>query len=166
MNDPMTMLKGDHRDVKAMLKMLAESEEGPERKTLCQTATEALLLHMTIEEELVYPLIKMHVGVEEDEEASIEHGLARAGLTTMGSMVDKPGFGAAVEMLAGGINHHVEEEESELLPELKAAMKRTDWLRLGDQIAAAKAAAGAPVAKPHKRRAAKRTKASANGARK
>ena len=121
---------------------------------------------MTIEEELVYPLIKMHVGTEEDEEANIEHGLARDGLTTMGSMVDKPGFGAAVEMLAGGINHHVEEEESELLPDLKSAMERTEWLRLGDQIAAAKSAAGAPAAKPHKRRAAKRTKASANSARK
>ena len=166
MNDPMTMLKGDHQEVKAMLKALAESEEGPEREALCQKATEALRLHMTIEEELVYPLIKMHVGAEEDEEANIEHGLARDGLTTMGSMVDKPGFGAAVEMLAGGINHHLEEEESNCPPELKAAMKRTDWPRLGDQIAAGKTAAGAPVAKPHKRRAAKRTKAPANGARK
>ena len=165
-NDPMTMLKGDHREVKAMLTTLAESEEGPEREALCRKATEALLLHMTIEEELVYPLIKTHVGADEDEEANIEHGLARDGLTTMGSMVDKPGFGAAVEMLAGGISHHVEEEESELLPELKSAMDPAEWLRLGDEIAAARAASGAPVAKPYKRRATKRTKVSSNGARK
>ena len=121
---------------------------------------------MVIEEELVYPLIKTHVGVEEDEEANIEHGLARDGLTTMGSMVDKPGFGAAVEMLAGGINHHVEEEETELLPELKLAMDRIAWLELGEQIAATKATAGAPAARPHQRRAAKRPKASTNSSRK
>lgn len=108
----------------------------------------------------------MHVGAEEDEEANIERGLARDCLTTMGSLIDKPGFGAAVEMLAGGINHHVEDEESELLPEFKSAMPRAEWLSLGDQIVAAKATAGVPVAKPHKRRAAKRTNASANGARK
>lgn len=165
MNDPMTILKADHREVKAMLKTLAASEEGPERDALCKKVNEALLLHMEIEEQFVYPLIKEHVGVEEDEEASIEHGLAKDGLTTMGSMVAKPGFGAAVEMLAGGINHHVEEEETELLPELKSEMERTDWLALGDQIAAAKEAAGSPVPGPSKRRATKRTKAGSNGSR-
>ncbi len=157
MNDPMTMLKADHRDVKAMLKTLAESEEGAEREALCQKVIAALTVHMTIEEQLVYPLIQSKVGDEEAEEANVEHGLAKDALAKMGSMVSQPGFGAAVEMLAGGIEHHVEEEETELLPELKASMERADWLQLGDQIADAKAAAGMKPPAPHRRRAAKRT---------
>jgi len=31
MNDPMTMLKADHREAKKLLTALGESEEGPER---------------------------------------------------------------------------------------------------------------------------------------
>ena len=162
MNDPMTMLKADHREVKAMLKTLADSDEGPEREALCEKVAEALTLHMTIEERLVYPLVKQLVGQEEDEEANIEHGLAKDGLSKMVSLVARPGFGAAVEMVAGGISHHVEEEETELLPELKSAMERADWLSLGDQIAEAKKNAGAPASEPAKRRSSKRAKSSSN----
>jgi hemerythrin-like domain-containing protein len=159
MNDPMTILKADHRDVKSMLKTLAESEEGKDRNSLCEKVSVALSLHMKIEEELVYALIREHVGDEEDEEANVEHGLAKDGLALMVSMLTKPGFGASVEMLAGGINHHVEEEESELLPELKSALTRADWLKLGDQIAAIKESAGEAPRTPSRRRAAKRPRA-------
>jgi hypothetical protein len=165
MNDPMTMLKADHREVKAMLKKLADTDEGTERESLCEQVAAALSLHMTVEEELVYPLVKDLVGDEEDEEANVEHGLAKEGMAKMQAMVAAPGFGAVVEMLAAGISHHVEEEESELLPELKAQLPRADWLALGDRIADAKAAAGAPKPTPSRRRSAKRAKTGANSAR-
>lgn len=165
MNDPMTILKADHREAKAMLKTLADSERGTDRDALCAKVTDALQLHMVIEEDLVYPLVKKLVGAEEDEEANIEHGLSRTGLATMGSMVDMPGFGAAVEMLAGGIKHHVEEEETELLPELKRTMDRSAWLELGDQIAAMKVE-GAAASEAPKRVAEKRPKTSKSTSRK
>jgi hemerythrin-like domain-containing protein len=156
MNDPMTILKADHREVKRLLTALAESEEGAEREKMCDEVTTALKLHMEIEEKILYPVVAKEIGAEDAEEADIEHGLAREGLRTMGSMVAKPGFGAAAEMLKGGITHHVEEEETELLPELKEKLDRADWLALGDAIAAAKAAAGAPVPPARRRRSAKR----------
>ena len=34
MNDPMTILKADHREVKKLLASLGESEEGPEREKM------------------------------------------------------------------------------------------------------------------------------------
>jgi hypothetical protein len=58
-------------------------------------------------------------------------------------------------MVKGGIEHHVEEEESELLPELKEALERSEWLALGDAIAEGKAAAGMPL--PSKRNPTKRS---------
>jgi len=42
---------------------------------------------------------------ETAEEAEIEHGLAREGITKLNELVSAPGFGAAVEMLKGGIGH-------------------------------------------------------------
>jgi hypothetical protein len=59
-------------------------------------------------------------------------------------------------MLKAGITHHVEEEETELLPELKSALSREQWLALGDKIAEAKEAAGA-AAPASRRKSTKRT---------
>ncbi|MEP7204066.1 MAG: hemerythrin domain-containing protein [Ilumatobacteraceae bacterium] len=156
MNDPATILKADHREVKKLLTALGESEEGPEREKMADKVNAALTLHMQIEENLLYPSVAEFVGEEDEEEAEIEHGLARDALAKMMSMVDKPGFGAAAEMLLGGIEHHVEEEETEILPELKETLPRADWLALGDAIAQAKADAGQPVAPPKRRRSQKR----------
>jgi len=121
-----------------MLSTLADSDEGPERENLVKELQAALTLHMKIEEELVYPLVAEHVGAEDEEEAEVEHKLAREGLEKVTTMVQQPGFGAAVEMLLAGIKHHVNEEETEILPELKAALDRKQWLTLGDAMADAK----------------------------
>jgi hemerythrin-like domain-containing protein len=110
---------------------------------------------MEIEENILYPIVAKEVGAEDEEEAEIEHSLAREGLAKLAERVAKPGFGAAVEMLKAGIAHHVEEEETELLPELKSALSREEWLTLGDKIFDAKTVAGAPP-KTSPRRSAKR----------
>jgi hemerythrin-like domain-containing protein len=164
MNDPMTILKADHRDVKKLLTSLGDSEEGPEREKMAAEVQSALTLHMRIEEEILYPAVAEHVGEDDEEEAEIEHGLVREGLTKMLAMVDAPGFGAVAEMLLGGIEHHVEEEETEILPALKEALPRADWLALGDSIAQAKTDAGQPPAKPKARRSTKRKSTKAKSA--
>ena len=156
MHDPMTILKADHREAKQLMTALGETDEGSERDTLASELDDALSLHMSIEEALVYPLVAKHVGAEDEEEAEIEHGLAREALSKVMSMRDVPGFGAAVEMLKGGITHHVEEEESELLPSLKDAISRDQWLELGDAIAKAKADAGAALPAVNRKKSAKR----------
>jgi hemerythrin-like domain-containing protein len=111
---------------------------------------------MHIEEDILYPAVAEYVGREDEEEAEIEHGLTREGLSKMMSMTAVPGFGAAAQMLLGGIEHHVEEEETEILPALKDALPRQDWLALGDSIATAKTSAGQPIAHPKPRRSQKR----------
>ena len=156
MNDPMTILKADHREAKKLLTALGDSEEGPQRETMAAQVEAALTLHMKIEEDIVYPAVADYVGKDDEEEAEIEHGLAREGLAKMMSMVEVPGFGAAAQMLLGGIQHHVEEEETEILPELKDAMPKAEWLAMGDAIAQAKADAGQPLPEPKRRRSQKR----------
>lgn len=158
MNDPMRILKADHREVAQLLARLADTDEGTERENLVSEVETKLGLHMELEESLVYDLVEEHVGAEDKEEAEIEHGLVRETLTKLREMIEQPGFGAVVEMLRGGISHHVEEEEREILPELKDAMGNAEWRDLGDRIAEAKQAAGMPVAQPQtaKRRSAKR----------
>lgn len=159
-NDPMRILKADHREVEKLLDQLAESDEGDERNRLVDELFTKLTAHMEAEETIVYPPVKSQVGEEDEEEAEVEHDLAREGLNKLKEMAEMPGFGAAVEMLKGGISHHVDEEEHELLPELKEALDREEWLAIGDALVAAKQAAGLPVPQPPKRKSTKRSRSS------
>ena len=138
MNDPVAMLKQDHRDVAALLKKLDASKPGAARRSTVQKLVKALLLHMEIEETIVYPSVKKLVGAEEAHEAVIEHGLVRKSLTELEELVAEPGFGAAVAMITAGIKHHVKEEETEVFPELKRKLERPQLLEMGDAVSAAK----------------------------
>lgn len=129
--DVLTHLINQHREVEAMLKMLADSKEGQERKATVAELTESLSTHMKLEERFVYPIVQDVVGKDEEMEAENEHRLARDGLQKLHEMVSEPGFGAAVDMVKAGINHHVEEEEDEVFPELRK--KASDRIEaLGD----------------------------------
>jgi hemerythrin-like domain-containing protein len=119
MNDPIAILKRDHREAAAMLTRLAASKPSAARRKATDKLVAALTLHMAIEEDLVYPLVAARVGDEEEHEAEIEHGLARDGLSKMTELVDEPGYGAVVAMVTAGIKHHVREEETQVFPNLK-----------------------------------------------
>jgi len=137
-NDPIAMLKQDHREASAMLRDLAESKPGATRRKTTEKLSQALALHMEIEESLIYPLVAERVGEEEEQEAETEHSLAREGLAKMNELVDEGGFGAAVAMVTAGIKHHVKEEETEIFPQLKQQLERDELARLGDEVVAAK----------------------------
>jgi hemerythrin-like domain-containing protein len=138
MNDPIALLKKDHREVEAMLKTLSTSSPGARRRATVEKVTSALQLHMQIEESDIYPLVSRLVGKDDAEEAETEHRLARDGLDKLAELTDEPGFGAAVAMLTAGIKHHVKEEEQEMFPALKKKLDREQLLAVGDQVAAAK----------------------------
>jgi hemerythrin-like domain-containing protein len=139
MNDPIALLKADHREAAAMLKTLGESKRpGDKRRRTTAKLVAALQLHLQIEESLVYPLVAQRVGKKEEQEAEIEHSLAREGLAKLSELVDEPGFGAAVAMLTAGIKHHVKEEETEVFPKLKSKLDRAELAKLGDAVASKK----------------------------
>jgi hemerythrin-like domain-containing protein len=138
MNDPVVLLKKDHREAEAMLKTLASSKPGARRRATVDKLVAALQLHMQTEESYVYPLVAEVVDEESAREAEIEHQLARDGLSQLQDLVDVPGFGAVVAMLTAGIKHHVKEEEQEMFPALKRNIDREQLRALGDEVAAAK----------------------------
>jgi hemerythrin superfamily protein len=138
MNDPVVLLKKDHREAEAMLKTLASSRPGARRRATVEKLVAALQLHMQIEESDVYPVVAEVEGEETAREAEIEHQLARDGLSKLQELVDAPGFGAVVAMLTAGIKHHVKEEEQEIFPKLKRKIDRDQLRVLGDEVAAAK----------------------------
>lgn len=113
-------LEQQHREAEDLLARLEQADEEAEQRRLVDELTTAMQQHMQIEEEQVYPALARLDG-EAAEEADVEHGLARDGLSQLAAMIGQPGFGAAVAMVQAGIQHHVEEEEGEAFPRLREA---------------------------------------------
>jgi len=141
MPDVFTLLENDHRTVESMLEELADSSPGPEREQLVDKLATALRVHMGFEEEAVYPLLAS-LDAEMEEEAEVEHRLAREGMTKMAELLDAPGFGAAVEMVKAGIGHHVQEEEQEAFPKLRSSVDDGTAKQLASDLLQRKTEAG------------------------
>jgi hypothetical protein len=76
---------------------------------------------MELEETTLYPAMEPVTGEETVTEGIKEHELARKALQDVLDLApDQPGFGGALEALKAGIEHHVEEEENEVFPELRS----------------------------------------------
>lgn len=117
--DELEHLTKEHREVEKLVEKLKDSEEGKEREQILDELSESLEVHMEVEERFVYPIAQEIAEEEEVEEADNEHDLLRNGLKTLYEMKDEPGFGAAVDMFKSGLSHHVEDEESEMFPQLR-----------------------------------------------
>lgn len=128
--DPTKILEADHRQAEDLLKRIKDAE-GDERASLIDELAAALLAHMELEERILYPAIKDVLGDESLEEAEAEHRLAREALNDVVAMAgDAPGIGAAVDTLEAAISHHVEDEESDVFPDLREkAASRLEELR-------------------------------------
>ncbi|MDQ2649838.1 MAG: hemerythrin domain-containing protein [Actinomycetota bacterium] len=117
--DVTRMLEADHRMVEGLFSKIEEAE-GEERTALVSELAEALQSHMELEEQVVYPAMAPVTGEEKVEEGVTEHQLAKKGLADLVAQTpDGPGFGAAMEAVKAGIEHHVEEEEQDVFPELR-----------------------------------------------
>jgi hemerythrin superfamily protein len=118
--DVIEHLTEEHRKAEQLMERLGQSDPGPARDGIVDQLEEALAVHMAVEEQFLYPIVESALGSEETAEANAEHDLAREGLTIVRDMQAEAGFGAAVDMLKGGVAHHVHEEEGELFPRLRA----------------------------------------------
>ncbi|MET8000247.1 hemerythrin domain-containing protein [Nonomuraea glycinis] len=120
--DVITLITRDHRKVEELFARLT-SGKGDPSATVAELHA-LLIAHARAEEDRVYPGIDAHHGLEEHKEAEVLlDALVRA----------RPGtkeFRETLEKLVDSVNHHVEEEESELLPKLarQAGAKRLEEL--------------------------------------
>jgi hemerythrin superfamily protein len=137
--DPIAMIEADHRKVEQLFARI-ESAEGGDRAALVKELVTELLVHMELEEGHVYPLVEQDVDPELAEEAEVEHQLARTGMAQLADLApDAPGFDGALAMVKAGIEHHVEEEEAEVLPKLAEQLSAEQRSELGEKLAAIKA---------------------------
>jgi hemerythrin-like domain-containing protein len=132
--NPIMMLQADHRRVEALFLRIGTADDG-ERAELVRQLLSALRVHMELEERHVYPLLAAEVDADLAVEAEVEHQLARDGLRRLKDLTpDEPGFDAALTMVMAGIEHHVQEEESEAFPRLVTQMGPDRLAELAQQL--------------------------------
>ena len=147
--DVVALIKADHRKVE---KLFREFEEAGDRayktkQDLVIEIIKELEVHATIEEETYYPAVEAKAkkdGKELIAEAVEEHHVVKILLGELRSMSSEDeAFDAKVTVLMENVRHHVEEEESELLPQSGKVLGDDELTRLGEEMAARKQQLGA-----------------------
>ena len=138
------LLKKQHREVKALFGK-AKKAKSTDRRNVMDEITQKLQTHMTIEEEIFYPAVRELDSKKTDEivpEAYEEHHVVKLVLAELPDVdLDDEQYEAKVTVLSELIEHHVEEEETEMFKSAeKLGAERLG--ELGDEM---NMAAGAPA---------------------
>jgi hemerythrin superfamily protein len=139
--DAIEMLKADHKAVKALFKKFAalkdDADEGndEEKVAVVQQICDALTVHAEIEEEIFYPAVREAIDDEDlMDEALVEHAGAKDLIAQLQGMdAEDDLYDAKVTVLGEQIDHHVEEEETDMFPKAKKA--KVDTVELGKSMA-------------------------------
>jgi len=127
------MLKADHRRVKELVHDFERAQSGAEKQKLLNTIIKELTVHTVLEEEFVYPILDKldHDG---SEEAVEEHHVVKLVLEELSNMsAEAETVATKVKVLWEMVQHHIKEEETDLLPKVKWSGE--DMQELGKRMA-------------------------------
>ena len=135
--DALQLLKQDHEEVKGLLEKLdSTTERGVKtREELFTKVSRELEVHEAIEEEIFYPALKEHPKAKELVlEAYEEHHVVDNVMAEIRELpYDDEAWGAKLTVMKENVEHHIEEEEQEMLPDAKKKLgKETE--ALGEQM--------------------------------
>ena len=123
-NDALSLLKGDHDEVKKLFKEI-EAEE--DKEAIFNQIKGTLEVHVTIEEEIFYPAVKKARSEEvkdEVREAYEEHRQIKALLAAIADISpDDESYSAKIKVLKEDVEHHVKKEEGEMFPDARKYLR-------------------------------------------
>lgn len=144
--DAIVMLRDDHKAVKKLFTTL-KGHDVSVVPDICRELT----VHAEIEETIFYPAVRECIDMLDVNEAYEEHGVAKTLIAELSAMDPSDDYyEAKAVVLMEMVEHHIEEEEGEMFPEVREAFGRNRLQELGEQMADAKARvqADAPVVSP------------------
>jgi hemerythrin superfamily protein len=149
--DALTLLIADHNRVKGLATRFKAADEAGDLRTAVELAGKIfteLEVHTTIEETVFYPAVT-HLNDEVHDlvvEGLEEHHVVK-GLIAEATAMDPSDehWAAKVTVAIENVDHHVEEEETEMFPKVRSGMDLAARDALGDQLEARKKELGAPT---------------------
>ncbi len=138
--DAIELLTTDHAEVEQMFVQIESLPEGDSRNALVQGVIRELSVHAAIEEQILYPAIRTALPDGETlvQEAIDEHQQVKETLAAIERADDPTGRDQLLVQLMSDVRHHVEEEEAELFPKMRASIGASELQVMGGKLAAAK----------------------------
>lgn len=143
--DAIELLTADHdrvRELFAEFRSAAEADDETKMRSVQEKIFDELETHTRIEEEIFYPAVR-----EEDEELEDdvaeglqEHHVVDVLMREVRELKDMDVFKAKMTVLIENVEHHADEEEEEMFPEVRQRMSDSELEELGKQLEAAKSA--------------------------
>jgi hemerythrin superfamily protein len=130
--DAVTLIKNDHRVMERLFEMLKDPDS--DRPALIAEVVARLSAHSWAEEEKVYPAL---IKADPAEEGQVYHGVEEHHEATellhklMATDPTSSQFDSVLEEFVDAVTHHVEEEESEILPDLSESVDDARLEELG-----------------------------------
>jgi hemerythrin superfamily protein len=139
MPDVTNLIEQEHRQVEALFERFRESGDADVLTKLC----DELDAHAAAEEEAFYPVVRDDVpsGKKLANEAKNEHGDARQLIGRIRRTSDPDHVVELVNELEQAVNHHVVDEEKEMLPAARSALGDERLVAAGSAYESAKAKA-------------------------
>ena len=140
------LLKQDHDKVKGLFEKFEQAEADDQKRLLVTQIIKELQVHTTIEEDVFYPAVRQadEKTAELVREGLEEHHVADTLMREIQALdVSDPQLEAKMTVLKENVEHHVEEEESEMFPGLQRSLGAEKLEELGERMLQAK---GAPPA--------------------
>ena len=137
--DAIVLLKEDHKEIR---KLFREFEQAGENATktkgrVVERIIEALTVHTYIENECMYPEVRKLMPEVEDDvlESYEEHHVADILCMELSIMsADDERFDAKTTVLIENVTHHMDEEEREWFPKVRAGLGRKQLQEMGARM--------------------------------
>jgi len=135
MANAVQLIKQDHKKVAGLFQKYQKTKGQEAKREIADQAMEQLEIHAKLEEEIFYPAAKKQL---EDgvmiKEALKEHQTVKDLIEELRAMdSDDEEFDQKWSELVENVEHHVEEEEGELLPQTEDS--ELDLAQLGEEMA-------------------------------
>lgn len=137
--DVVDLIEQDHREVERIFEAMKSDPE--QRALLLPVVTSLLVAHSRAEEAEVYPVARDEAGeAEEVAHSQEEHQEAEQLLERLaGTDPQSPDFEEVLQEVVDSVTHHVEEEESTVLPGMRERLSDERRRELGEAFLAARA---------------------------
>jgi hemerythrin superfamily protein len=134
--DAIVLLKDDHKRVRKLFREFQQAgKDAKARKAkIVDQIIEELTVHTYLENEVMYPSVRKALPDLEDDvlESYEEHHVADVLVMELSTMTpDDERFDAKTTVLIETVTHHIEEEEQDWFPKVRAGMGRKDLQELG-----------------------------------
>ena len=128
------LIEQDHREVEELFSQFEQSGD----KSIAMKICAELDAHAEAEEKAFYPIVREEVDASLVKEAEEEHGEARQLIGRIKQTSDPEHLTELVAELKKDVQHHVQEEESEMLPKARESLGESRLSEIGRQFQDAK----------------------------